>query len=128
MAHFAQLNENNIVTQVAVVNNAVLLNLDGSENTQLGIDHCVNIFGGTWLQCSYNGTIRKNFPAPNYIYDPVKDAFIEPQLFASWVLNEDTCRWEAPTPKPESGYGFHYEWDENSVSWKKIEIDYSTIE
>lgn len=128
MAHFAQLNKDNVVLQVVVVNNAVLLDENGNEQEQLGIDHCVNTFGGTWIQCSYNQNFRKNFPGMRFTYDADRDAFIEPKRFDSWILNEDTCQWEAPTPKPDGGYGFHYEWDEESVQWKKIEIDYSKVE
>jgi hypothetical protein len=128
MAHFAKLHSDNTVVQVIVVNNDVLKDENGIEQEQLGIDFCSNLFGGNWMQCSYNGSIRKNFPSVGYSYSPERNAFIEPKPFASWILNEDICRWEAPTPKPEGGYGFHYNWDEESVLWKKIEIDYSTIE
>ena len=102
MAHFAQIDENNVVIQVLVVSN--------DEEAVWP----VYPFTGTWVQTSYNNRIRKNFAGEGYTYDPVRDAFIPPQPFPSWTLVEETCRWQAPTPKPEG----EYDWDEASTSWK----------
>jgi len=97
MAHFAQLDETNIVTQVIVVNNNELLD-NGIESEDKGVAFCQSLLGGTWVQTSYNGNIRKNFAGIGYIYDPVRDAFIAPKPEqGEWVLNEDTCQWEAVT-------------------------------
>lgn len=119
MAHFAQIDENNIVLRVIVID-------DSLENE--GQNYINNILGlsGTWLKTSYNtnnglhklgGTpFRKNFAGAGFTYDAEKDAFIEPKPhFASWVLNEETCRWEAPEPYPSDG--LNYIWSENSLNW-----------
>ena len=100
MAHFAELDESNIVTNVIVVHNNELLDENGNESEQKGIDFCVAHFGGTWIQTSYNGNIRKNYAGIGYLYDPIRDAFIEPKPEnidgIEFILNEDTCLWELP--------------------------------
>jgi hypothetical protein len=98
MANFAELDDNNVVKQVIVVHNNELLDESGNESEQKGIDFCVNLLGGRWIQTSYNNNIRKNFPSSGYIYDPIRDAFIAPQpTTGNWILNEETCRWEEIT-------------------------------
>ena len=95
MAHFAQLDANNIVTQVIVVHNNELLDDNGVENPVKGAIFCQKLLGGNWIQTSYNGTIRKNFAGIGYTYDLARDAFIAPKpQIGTWVLNEDTCQWE----------------------------------
>lgn len=115
MAHFAEIGLNNAVLRVVVVHNNELLDESNTEQESLGIDFCRNLFGGTWIQTSYNGTIRKNFAGAGFTYDSTRDAFIPPQPYSSWVLNETTCQWEAPTPYPTDGQ--EYTWDESSTSW-----------
>lgn len=119
MAHFAQLDENNVVTQVIVVDNNELA-LDGAESEDKGSLFCKSLFGQAtrWKQTSYNATIRKNYAGVGFTYDPQRDAFIPPKPFASWVLNEGTCCWDAPVPMPTEGGP--YQWDEGSVSWVEI--------
>ena len=119
MAHFAQLDEDNVVTQVIVVHNNDC-QIDGVESETAGVNFCKNLFGLTskWKQTSYNATIRKNYAGVGYKYDAQRDAFIAPQTFPSWVLNEDTCRWNAPVPYPENGK--NYKWDESSALWVEI--------
>jgi hypothetical protein len=98
MAHFAQLDESNIVTQVIVVHNNELLEEDGTENPIKGARFCQSLLGGNWIQTSYNGNIRKNFAGIGYTYDQTRDAFIPPKPEeGNWVLNEDTCIWEEVT-------------------------------
>lgn len=98
MANFAELDDNNIVKQVVVVHNNELLDESGNESEQKGIVFCTNLFGGRWIQTSYNGNIRKNFASREDLYDPIRDAFIAPKpTDGTWVLNEDTCRWEEVT-------------------------------
>jgi hypothetical protein len=111
MAHFAQI-ENNIVTQVLVVDNTQ------EHRGQEFLANDLNL-GGTWVQTSYNGNIRKNFAGIGYTYDSVRDAFIPQKPFDSWLLNEDTCQWNAPTPYPTDGKD--YVWDEEQLNWKEIE-------
>ena len=115
MAHFAQI-ENNIVTQVIVVDNQELL-LDGVENEAKGIEFCQSLFGGTWVQTSYNGNIRKNYAGVGYTYDTQRNAFIPPKPYPSWTLVEATCQWTAPVQMPTDGI---YQWDESTISWIKV--------
>lgn len=94
MAHFAQLDESNIVTQVIVVHNNELLD-NGVESEAKGVAFCQSLLGGNWVQTSYNGNIRKNYAGIGYTYDQTRDAFIPPKPEeGNWVLNEDTCKWE----------------------------------
>jgi len=119
MAHFAEIGLNNVVVRVIVVNNDVLLDENNNEVEQNGINFCRELLGGTWLQTSYNGTIRKNFASKGFTYDSVRDAFIAPKPFDSWTLNEDTCQWQAPTPMPEDDN--IYVWDEEAQQWVAVE-------
>ena len=114
MAHFAKL-ENNIVTQVIVVSNQDILDEQGQESEELGIKFCSNLLGGTWKQTSYNANIRKNYAGVGYKYDAALDAFIPPQPFASWTLNNESAQWEAPTPYPTDDK--RYTWDEATTAW-----------
>ena len=111
MAHFAQINDANIVLQVLVTDN---------DYPNEGYDWLVETFGGRWVQTSYNARIRKNFAGIGYYYDEARDAFIPPKPFESWTLNEDTCNWEAPVAYPTDGK--IYKWDEESLSWIEVEI------
>lgn len=115
MAHFAKLDENNIVLAVHVVNNDVIT-IDGVESEQAGIDFLTELHGhASWKQTSYNGSFRKNYAGQGMTYDASRDAFIESKPFPSWILNETTCRWEAPVAFPSDGK--RYTWDETTVSW-----------
>lgn len=118
MAHFAKLDENNIVTQVIVVANSDTADASGVEKEYIGAAFCEKLFGGTWKQTSYNGNFRKNYAGLGYTYDAQRDAFIAPQPFASWVINEATCQWQAPIAMPDDGK--RYTWDEATTSWKEV--------
>ena len=122
MAHFAKLDDNNVVLAVHVVNNDVIT-VDGVESEQVGIDFLTDLHGhSSWKQTSYNGTIRKNYAGIGYTYDAGRDAFIPPQPWASWVLNETTCQWESPvaypTVDPENFKA--YAWFEPNQQWIEI--------
>jgi hypothetical protein len=119
MAHFAQLDEANVVIQVIVLGNDVINDLPFPDSEPIGIDFCKFLCGQdtVWKQTSYNNNFRKNYAGIGYTYDSVRDAFIPPKLFSSWVLNEDSCSWETPTPYPTDGP--EYYWDEQTVSWKE---------
>lgn len=117
MAHFAQLDDANTVTQVIVIHNNELLDND-VESEAKGVEFCQSLFGGTWKQTSYNGNIRKNYAGIGYTYDVSRDAFIAPQPYPSWTLVESTCRWQAPTPMPVDGKP--YKWDEPTLCWVEI--------
>lgn len=111
MSHWAELDENNIVIRVLVGDNN---DPNGDEGYQWLIDN----LGGRWVQTSYNDTFRKNYAGIGFFYDPIRDAFIPPRVpeFPSFVLDEETCRWVPPVPRP----GDNYEWNENLVAWQPI--------
>jgi hypothetical protein len=104
MAHFAQLDKNNLVIQVVVVDNEKIIDNNGTEQESLGVAFLRSLFGRDtiWLQTSYNGRLRKNYAGIGYSYDPVRDAFISSQPFPSWSLDLETCQWEPPVPRPET--------------------------
>jgi hypothetical protein len=118
MAHFAELDESSIVKQVIIVDNSELLDENNIEQEQKGIDFCVNLLGGTWVQTSYNGTIRKNYAGIGYLYDPIRNAFIAPKPYPSWILNETTCQWESPIPYPIDEKVYY--WDEATTNWIEV--------
>jgi hypothetical protein len=118
MAHFAQINESNIVTQVIVVHNNELLDENGLEQESIGQQFCTNLLGGNWVQTSYNSTFRKNYAGIGFAYDSVRDAFISPKPYTSWVLNENTCRWQAPVGYPTDNK--RYTWDEENTTWLEV--------
>jgi hypothetical protein len=118
LAHFARINENNVVTQVIVVDNKDTSDAAGVEKEHIGAAFCERLFGGTWKQTSYNGNKRKNYAGIGYTYNADIDAFVPPKPFASWLLNNETAQWEAPVPMPEDG---RWAWDEDTTSWVEIE-------
>ena len=96
MAYFAELDENNVVLRVISVSNEITTQ-NSEEQEQLGINFCQNLFGGIWLQTSFNNRIRKNYAGPGFVYDADRDAFIPPKPQGDgWVLNEETCLWSNP--------------------------------
>ena len=105
MAHFAKIDNNNLVTQVIVAEQ------DFINSGAVGDSFL-------WVQTSYNGNFRKNYAAVGDTYDKTKDAFIAPKPYPSWTLVEDTCQWTAPVTYPDDGK--HYSWDEDTTSWKEI--------
>jgi hypothetical protein len=113
MAHYAFLDENNIVTEV----------ITGIDETELieGLDTETwygNFRGQVCKRTSYNNNIRKNYAGIGYTYDEERDAFIPPKPYPSWILNEDTCQWEPPTAYPDND--LIYRWDEDSTSWVEV--------
>jgi len=114
MAHFAELDANNVVQRVIVVANKDTADANGNEVESIGVAFCQKLFGGTWVQTSYNGNKRKNYAGIGYTYDADIDAFVPPKPYASWVLN-DAAQWEAPVAMPDDGQ--MYSWDEDSQSW-----------
>ena len=122
MAHFAKLGVGNIVEQVIVVHNSVITDSNGIEQEQLGVDFINKLYNtrDVWKQTSYNNNIRKNFAGIGYQYDQTRDAFIPPKPFNSWILNEDTCRWESPVAYPQDGN--EYKWNESTLTWDIVEV------
>jgi hypothetical protein len=96
MAHFAEIGLNNTVLRVVVVSNDECKDQFGNESEVIGSKFCHDLFGGVWLQTSYNGNIRKNYAGVGYTYDSTRDAFIAPKLAEEWTLDEATCRWVIP--------------------------------
>ena len=114
MAHYAFLDNNNLVTEV----------ITGIDESQLieGLDTETwygNFRGQVCKRTSYNGNIRKNYAGIGYTYDATRDAFIPPKPYESWVLNEDTCQWDAPTPYPSDGQ--IYRWNEELQQWENVQ-------
>jgi hypothetical protein len=135
MAHFAKI-ENNVVTGVLSVKNEVITDNNQIEQESLGVEFLKNLTGWPeWKKTSYNTkggvycdsttnmplqdqskAFRKNYAGIGYTYDETRDAFIPPKLINSWVLNENTCMWEAPVPYPTDGK--IYVWNESSLTWE----------
>lgn len=113
MAHFALLDENNIVLRVEVVRN------DIATDEVAGIAFLQSLYSeGNFKQTSYNATIRKNYAGIGFTFDAGRDAFIAPKPYPSWLLNETTCQWGAPTPMPTDGK--MYRWDEVTLTWVEV--------
>ena len=118
MAHYAQI-LNNTVIQVIVIDNNDILDENSNESEVVGTSFCQELLGGDWKQTSYNNNFRKNYAGIGDTYDETRDAFIARQPYSSWLLDENTCRWEAPIPFPTipEGSTDSYAWDELTTSW-----------
>ena len=129
MARFAEIDNSNIVLRVVVLDDKDTQDEDGNEVESVGAKYLSDGFGGTWKRTSYNthgnvhdlgGTpFRKNYAGIGDTYDETRDAFISSQPYPSWILAEDTCKWDAPIPYPggEDGDDKKYTWDEGTTSW-----------
>ena len=115
MAHFAEIDPNNVVLRVVVVSNKDTSDANGVEKEHIGAAFLEKLLGGTWVQTSYNGNKRKNYAGAGYTYDAAIDAFVPPKPYPSWVLNNETAQWVAPVPMPTDGK--KYTWDEATQSW-----------
>ena len=124
MAHYAELDSNNVVLRVIVVSNPDTSTAQGEEKESIGIAFCERLLGGTWVKTSYNARIRKNYAGIGYTYDKDRDAFIPPKPYASWLLNETTCLWNAPVAMPtDAGQGDppkRYTWNEETIGWDLV--------
>jgi hypothetical protein len=127
MAHFAKIDENNVVTQVIVVDNKDITDPHtGQEDEILGIAFCKKLLGGNWVQTSYNNNLRVRYAGIGYTYNRAIDAFVPPKPFESWVLNNETADWESPVgPAPalteaETAAFSRYEWDEENGAWNLV--------
>jgi hypothetical protein len=118
MAHYAKLDEHNIVLEVNVIDNEL-----EDEIGEVGvISWLLEGWGGvSWVKTSYNSNIRKNYSGIGYTYDEDRDAFIAPQPYPSWILDEDTCQWSSSVPYPEVTGEEYYHWDEDTLSWVEVE-------
>jgi hypothetical protein len=117
MAYFAKLGTGNIIENIISINNSVITDSNGIEQEQLGVDFINKLYNtrDVWKQTSYNNNFRKNYAGIGYSYDQSRDAFIAPKPFNSWILNENTCKWESPIPYPTDGS--LYNWNETSKTW-----------
>ena len=112
MAHFAEVDTNDVVLRVLVV---------GNDQEHRGQEFLADdlALGGTWVQTSYNGNMRKNYAGVGFTFDRVRDAFIAPKPYASWVLDEQTCLWNAPTEMPVVE-GKMFTWVEADLNWQEV--------
>lgn len=115
MAHFAKLDENNVVVSVIVVDNKDTADANGVEKEHIGAAFCERLLGGTWKQTSYNGNIRKHYAGIGYKYDAQLDAFVPPKPYPSWTLDDD-ANWQPPVPAPTDGN--MYSWNEANQAWE----------
>lgn len=116
MSHWAEIDENNVVTRVLVGDNNDPAQDEGLSWLEINL-------GGTWIKTSYNAAtnrFRKNYAGVGYTYDETRDAFIPPKPYDSWLLNEGTCQWYAPIPYPQDDK--MYVWDEDSTSWNEYTV------
>ena len=120
MAHFAELDANNVVLRVVVIGNADTSDANGVEKEHIGAAFCEKLFGGTWKQTSYNGNMRKRYAGIGYTYHADIDAFVAPKPFPSWVLNNTTAEWEAPVAMPVVE-GKRFVWNEATGAWDEAE-------
>ena len=119
MATFAKIGLNSKVIESLSVHNDVLKDANGMEQEALGIDFLTKLTGwAIWRQTSYNNNMRKNHAGIGYSYDEERDAFIPPKPYPSWLLDEDTCLWDSPTPYPDDGN--RYEWNESTKAWDEV--------
>ena len=121
MAYFAKLGTGNIIETIISINNSVITDSNGIEQEQLGVDFINKLYNtrDVWKQTSYNNNIRKNFAGIGFHYDQTRDAFIPPKPFNSWILNEDTCLWNAPVAYPQDDN--KYKWNEQTLSWDLVQ-------
>jgi len=112
MAHFAEVDTNDVVLRVLVV---------GNDQEHRGQEFLADdlALGGTWVQTSYNGNMRKNYAGVGFTFDRARDAFIAPKPYPSWVLDEQTCLWDAPTPMPVVE-GKMFTWVEADLNWQEV--------
>lgn len=124
MAHFAELDSTNTVIRVVVVETKDNSTADGVEKESIGQAFCERLFGGRWVQTSYNGNIRKRYAGAGYTYNDSLDAFIPPQPYPSWTLDDASADWIAPVTYPNDGK--NYSWDESKKKWVLSKIQPSS--
>jgi hypothetical protein len=119
VAHYAEIDtdRNNVVLRVVVVDNKDTADAQGVEKEHIGAAYLERLLGGTWVQTSYSGKLRKHYAGIGYTYDTALDAFVPPQPYPSWTLDDD-CNWQAPVPMPDDGE--MYSWDEEAGNWVAV--------
>jgi hypothetical protein len=128
MAHFAELDENNVVLRVIVVSNDVVGDGFARTTEEVGAEFARTVTGSTnlWVQTSYNDNFRKQYAGVGFTYDGTNDVFICPQPFPSWKLDKTIWDWVSPVPVPEPVDGSAWIWDEPTLSWVLVE-GYGTV-
>ena len=121
MIYFAELGLDNVVERVLPLKEDLATDGYGVVQESLGQAYCKGKYGGTWIQTFKDGT-RKNFAGLDYTYDSTRDAFIPPQVYSSWTLNEETCLWECPVNVPEGTDTSKWVWDESSQNWINLNV------
>ena len=116
MAHFAELDDSNIVLRVIVISNDDIKDKKGKESESIGTALCAEMLGGRWIQASFSGSIRGRFPGVGWHYDSVLNEFFPPKPYPSWTWSEDG--WASPIPEPDDGVA--YEWNEDQQNWIPI--------
>ena len=119
MAHFAELDTDNMVLRVIVISNNELLDSDGVEQEELGKLFCNKLLGGNWIQCSYNGSFRTRMAGKNYTYNAEKDAFIAPKPYDSFIFDDDLLAWVSPIARPDDDN--QYIWNEEQGNWEQVQ-------
>lgn len=119
MAHYAELDANNMVLRVIVVSNEDESTPDGTTVESIGVAFCQRLFGGDWVKTSYNNNIRKRYAGIGYTYNSSLDAFVPPQPYPSWTLDNATADWVPPVPMPTDGK--KYVWNEATQSWDAVD-------
>mgnify|MGYP003127005593 CR=1 FL=1 len=117
MAHFAEIDEKNIVLRVIVVDNKDITDEEGNEVEAIGVEFCEKLLGGTWLQTSYNDNFRANFAGIGGTYDLANDVFLDPKPYDDWILGDD-FQWIPPLPRPDGELWF---WDQQNSEWAELE-------
>lgn len=120
MAHFAELDANNVVLRVIVIDNKDTADANGVEKEHIGAAFCERLFGGTWKQTSYNGNMRKHYSGVGYTYRADIDAFVPPQPYPSWTLDAD-ANWQPPVARPTDDK--MYSWDESAQTWTEVSAE-----
>ena len=128
MAHFAEINADNIVQRVIVVDNNDCKDAEGNESEAVGAAFCNTLLGGIWKQTSYNGNIRKMYAGLGYSYNRELDIFLPPKPYNSWILNETLGQWDSPVERPEVGEGMVAIWNEESTEWNIEQLPLPTID
>jgi hypothetical protein len=123
MAHFAEIDSNNIVLRVNCACNIDIAN-NGGEQSEQAAQHFATVSplsqnGIKWIQTSYNNNFRKQYAGIGYTYDSVKDKFISPQPYPSWLLDSNDD-WQPPVPYPQNNNNQYYSWNENNKTWDLV--------
>jgi hypothetical protein len=120
MAHFAELDDSNVVVRVIVVNNEDCLDQNGIESEAVGAAFCNRLLGGRWVQTSYNGNFRRQYAGTGFLYHELLDVFVEQKPYPSWIFDATTATWHPPVPRPTVPDIYIVSWDEENLEWDAV--------